>query len=81
MKYNPIDVDSALYMMENDGPNFGLGILHVSEGEFLNEEGRSNCQAQNDAYRISIDEQGRSYLTGERDRFTCTAIETFVIEY
>ena len=56
MKYNPIDVDSALYMMENDGPNFGLGILHVSEGEFLNEEGKSNCQAQNDAYRISIDE-------------------------
>ena len=38
MKYNPIDPDSAVYMVENDGPNFGLGVLHVSEGDALNGE-------------------------------------------
>jgi hypothetical protein len=59
-KYSPIDIDSGLYMVENDGPNFGLGVLHVAEGDNLNGEGKSSCLTQTDGYRIQMDEQGRS---------------------
>ncbi len=78
-KFLPIDPDFAVYMNDNDGPNFGLGALSVADGAELNGHKQSNCLTQTEGYRIGIDEQGRSYLTGEKDKFTCVAIETFYI--
>ena len=39
MKYEPIDPECAVYMSENEGPNFGLGALYVSESDKLNGDG------------------------------------------
>ena len=81
MKFLPIDPDCAVCMIENEGPNFGLGALHIAMGDKLNAEGQSNCLAISDVYRIPVDDQGRSYLTGEKEKFTCTALETYYIQY
>ena len=66
-------------MSENEGPNFGIGALYVSEGEKLNGENMSNCVGETEVYRIPVDESGKSILTGEKDRFTCIALETYLI--
>jgi hypothetical protein len=81
MKYLPIDPDCAVAMMENEGPNFGLGAYHISMGDQLNAEGQSNCACNTEVYRIPADDLGNSYLTGEKDKFTCTALETYLIQY
>ena len=39
LKFEPIDAECAVYMSENEGPNFGLGALYVSEGDKLNGDG------------------------------------------
>ena len=68
-------------MIENDGPNFGLGVLHIAEGDCLNGHFKSSCLTNTEAYQIHTDSQGRSILTGEKDHFTCEAMETYYIEY
>ncbi len=80
-KFLPINPECAVYMEDKQGPNFGLGVLHVAEGPFLNGENKSSCHTDTEAYQIQVDSQGRSLLTGEKDNFTCVAIETFFIEY
>lgn len=43
-RFNPIDPDSAVYMNQDDGPNFGLGALSVAaDGPDLNGLKQSNC--------------------------------------
>ena len=81
IKFEPIDAECAVYMSENEGPNFGLGALYISEGDKLNGDGQSTCIAETDVYIINVDEDGKSYLTGEKDRFTCIALETYSIQY
>ena len=81
MKYLPIDPECAVYMSENEGPNFGLGALYVAEGDKLNGDGQSRCNDETDVYRIPVDEDGKNLLTGEKVSFTCIALETYSIQY
>jgi hypothetical protein len=42
-------------MIENEGPNFGLGVLHIADGPYLNGERKSSCLSDTDAYQILTD--------------------------
>jgi hypothetical protein len=54
-KFEPNNPECAVYMIENEGPNFGLGVLHIADGPYLNGERKSSCLTDTDAYQILTD--------------------------
>ena len=46
----------------------------------MNDENKAWCRTNKPAFKIPADSEGRSELTGEKERFTCTEVEVYLIK-
>ncbi len=79
-KYVPNDKSKAIFN-NNDGFNFGDEILKTNASN-LNDNDVIFCRVgKNRFYDIEGDSEGKSPLTGEKERFTITELEVFKVVY
>ena len=88
-KYTPTNPDKAVYFA-NYGPQFGFCSFTICGSEKMNSENNGYCcvNGKDDHFGVPSDAEGNSPLTGEgkgkadaSKRFTCTALETYLINY
>jgi hypothetical protein len=80
-KFIPSNYDKAIYLQDYSFC-FGNYILSVT-GAQLNADNAGWCCVGTDRYyNISGDSEGKSPLTGEKERFTCAELEVYkVVNY
>ena len=76
-KYTPSDYDKAIYTTSS-GFSFGNGILLATSNNKLNDNNEGRCCVGTDRfYNIVADADGKSPLTGEKDKFTVSELEVY----
>jgi len=46
----------------------------------MNQENAGYCWPNREAFKILADSEGRSEITGEKNNFTCTEVEVYLIK-
>ena len=76
-KYTPSNYNGAIYTREK-GFCFGNWILLVTSDDKLNDKDEGRCKVGRDSgYNIVGDANGKSPLTGEKDKFTVSELEVY----
>ena len=90
LTFKPLDSKNAVYHNSGCGPNFGGNSLSLKNNP-LNGADSGYCYTNgkgNDNYRIPVDFEGNSVLTGEgkgkadsKKTFTCLDYEVFTVTF
>ena len=81
-KYPLIKINGAtIYNNSEYGPAFDLnGCILGLYSDKMNDENRGRCYPNREAFKIPADSEGRSEITGEKNSFTCTEVEVYLIK-
>ena len=61
------------------GPSFDENSLCLFGGK-MNDENTGHCYSNRKGFYIPADSEGRSEITGEKNNFTCTEVEVYLIK-